>query len=128
LEDDHIATERKDLEAALKARDTTALMVNCSSISKRETADVAKIKQICFVEAPVIYLEESVADAKKNASEFPSEMRDLSCMQLSVEDAFKAIDKHPSSDPRLDKLVAEYTTLCPAQVAKIKSKIAAKRS
>lgn len=65
--------------------------------------------------------EDSIAEATRNAADYPPEMKDMSCTQLFAQKAFDEMTAQPSTDPRLVKLVEEYTKLCPEAVAKLKA-------
>lgn len=122
-EQQFVEGEVRELKAALASRSISGVQVGCITTTTslpRLPAKLAKeIEQLCYVEAPRLYLETSVADASKSIAEHPG-MDDISCMQLFAEDAFKTIALHPPADPGLQKLVDEYTRLCPKQVAKFR--------
>ena len=113
--------ELAELEQALARRDEIKVLVGCMSVMTgfdRMPGDVrAEIAQRCFTEAPRLLLENAVADAREQAGKNP-DMPEMNCMQLLAEDAFRLMREHPTDDPRLESLAAEYTTLCPDQVAK----------
>jgi hypothetical protein len=123
-EQEYIAKELGDLKAALAARDESKVVVDCISVTisqPRMPKSIAdEIDRLCHNDAPRLLLENAVkdaTDAKAKNPDFPQ----LHCMQLFAADAFKMIPAHPPKDPTLQKLVDDYTRLCPEQVAKFRA-------
>ena len=118
----HVESEVSELKGALAKRIVTEVLVGClsatTSLSRLPRTLVDEIEQLCYVDAPKLYLENAVADARKQKAGPPA----LRCMQLFAEDAFKAIARQPPTDPALKALMDDYTTLCPVEVAKYRSK------
>ncbi|MDQ3366220.1 MAG: hypothetical protein M3680_12405 [Myxococcota bacterium] len=118
-----VAKEVKALRDALARRDIPGVVVGCVVATtglERAPAPLGdEIKQLCFVDAPRLYLEHAVADATRGHAEHP-ELADLHCTQLFVSDAFETLAAHPTSDPEIRKLIAAYARLCPAVVAKLR--------
>ena len=112
--------ELATLEKALAARDLPGVFVSCPTTTKLDSPAATRMKKLCSVDVPILILEDSIADATKNAASFPPEMKDMSCTQLFAKKAFEAIAAEPPTDPRLTKLVVEYTKLCPEAVAKLR--------
>ncbi|MBA3452701.1 MAG: hypothetical protein H0T42_06400 [Deltaproteobacteria bacterium] len=110
-----------ELEKALAARDLAGVFVGCPVTTDLESPVATRMKKLCSVDVPILILEDSIADATKNAAEFPPEMKDMSCTQLFAPRAFEAVAEQPSLDPRLTRLVEQYTKLCPEAVAKLKA-------
>jgi hypothetical protein len=122
-EEEFVTNEVRELKAALAARDETKVLVGCmsvttSALSRMPKAKAEEIERLCYVDAPKLFLENAVRDATDAKAKHP----ELSCMQLMAGDAFKAIAKHPTDDAALQKLVDEYTRLCPEQVAKFRAR------
>jgi hypothetical protein len=120
----YVEKEVAKLEKAIAARSTTEMTIGCTTTTtslKRLTGPLAqKIEKLCYVDVPKILLELAIADVKKQLPSNPPELGDLACMQLFAPDAVKTVDRHPTGDPEITKLVAEFTTLCPKQVAKVR--------
>lgn len=110
-----------ELEKALAARDLAGVFISCPVTTKLESPVATRMKKLCAVDVPILILEDSIAEATKNAADYPPEMKDMSCTQLFAQKAFEAIAAQPSTDPRLTKLVEEYTKLCPEAVEKLKA-------
>ena len=121
----YVAKEVVELKAALAARDETKVVIGCIStttgLERMPKAMVEEIERLCYVDAPRLLLENAVREATEAKAKQP-ELGDMNCMQLFASDAFKAIKKHPTNDPALQKLVDEYTRLCPEQVAKLRAR------
>lgn len=123
--DEFLALQVTELEAAIAKRDISGIFVGCageSSIDRMPAAVATKVKRLCHVEAPRIYLEDAIKDATAARAKHPDLPASMTCMQLFVEEALKTVAAHPANDPQLTKLVDDYTKLCPEQVAKIRSK------
>lgn len=126
-EEKFIVKELGELEKAVADRDETKMTIGCtmmttslrSKTARMPPARVQQIEKLCYVDVPRILLEKAIADVNANNAAH-KDLGDLNCMQLFAGDAIKTLKKHPSSDPELQKLVAEYTRLCPAAVAKIR--------
>jgi hypothetical protein len=123
-EERFVEKELAKLQDAMAARSVTKVTTGCVMVTTSvdhvpKLAD--EIKRLCYVEAPRLYLETSIADTIKGNTEHPG-MSDINCMQLFVEDAFTTLAAHPTTDAGLKKLVEEYTRLCPGQVAKFRAK------
>lgn len=116
--------EVAQLEQAIAERSTTKMTIGCTTSTtslKRLTGPLAqKIEKLCYVDVPKILLELAIADVKKQLPDSPPELGDLACMQLFAPDAVRTVDRHPTGDAELAKLVAEFTALCPKQVAKVR--------
>jgi hypothetical protein len=124
-EQDYVAKELVDLKAALAARDESKVLVDCitttTGLSRMPKAMVTEIEQACYVDAPRLLLENAVRDAREAKASHP-DLAGMNCMQLMAGDAFKTLKAHPTNDPALQKLVDEYTSLCPDEVAKFRAK------
>lgn len=110
-----------ELEKALAARDLPGVFISCPPVTTLENPVATRMKKLCSVDVPILILEDSIAEATKNAADFPPEMKDMSCTQLFAQKAFDAMAAQPSTDPRLTKLVEQYTKLCPEAVEKLKA-------
>ncbi|NVB82486.1 MAG: hypothetical protein HOV81_29170 [Kofleriaceae bacterium] len=120
-----IERELARLKDALAKRSVSGVTTGCALTVAADSVDkalAAEIEHLCSVEAPKLYLEEALVDARKyKAAPPPKELPELACMQLFVDEAFAAIAKHPSDDPGLKALADEYTALCPDRVAKLRA-------
>ncbi len=120
-----VANEIVELKAAIAARDESKVLVGCMStktgLARMPKAMVEDIERLCYVDAPRLFLENAVRGATDAKARAPG-LENINCMQLMAEDAFKAIKAHPTSDPELQKLVDEYTRLCPDRVAKLRAR------
>ncbi len=123
-EEGFVKEELVKLKAALAERSDTHVTVECTvvttSLKRLHGAIADEISQLCFVEAPKLLLELAIAEERKSRAEHP----DLpwGCMQLFAPDAIATTIAHPSKDPALQKLVDEYTQLCPEAVDKARAK------
>lgn len=110
-----------ELEKALAARDLAGVFVSCPVTTKLKNPVATRMTKLCSVDVPILILEDSIAEATRNAADYPPEMKDMSCTHLFAQKAFDEMAAQPSTDPRLVKLVEEYTKLCPEAVAKLKA-------
>jgi len=124
-EQDYVAKELVELRAALGARDESKVLVGCASVTsslpRMPKAMGSEIEQLCYTDAPRLYLENAVSEATESKAEHPG-LDEINCAQLLAEDAFETIKLHPSKDPALRKLVDEYTRQCPEAVAKFRAR------
>ena len=106
-----------ELESAFAAKDQAGIAVGCTSVTigaKRMPEPlVRKIEKLCYVDAPRFHLERAIADVKDARAKSPALSADITCMQLFVKDAVKAMEKLPTPDPGVKQLVDEYARLCP---------------
>jgi len=119
-ESDFIEREVPKLRAALASQKISDVLVSCAmttgGVTKVPATVAAEIERLCYVDAPRLYLAQSVADTRRSMAAHPG-MDEISCVQLFAADAFKIVAQHPTKDPELTRLVDEYTRLCPKQVA-----------
>jgi hypothetical protein len=124
-EQQYVTKELAELKAALAARDESKVLVGCISLSssrpRMPKSITDQIDQHCSVDAPKLLLENAVKDATEAKAKH-SELAELNCMQILAADAFEMISAYPPKDPALQKLVDEYTRLCPEQVAKFRAR------
>lgn len=118
-----VEKELVELKRALAEGSVSGVLVGCSSVTvsmERIPESIEEeIAHLCYVAAPRLSLQDAVAEAKRGAAESPG-MPEITCMNLFVKDAFLTLQEHPTDDPEVRKLVAEYTRLCPDRVAKFK--------
>src|SRR5688572_9535949 len=118
-EREFVAKEVVELKAALAARDESKVLVGCitttTGLERIPKAMVEEIERLCYVDAPRLLLENAVREATEAKAKHPDDPAGVNCMQLLASDAFKTIKAHPTNDPALQKLVDEYTRLCPDQ-------------
>lgn len=109
------------LEAALAQRNEIHATTECAmlegSISEMTPELAKRIERGCFVDAPSLILTNGIAKVVE-ANRKHADMADLNCMELFVPGALQTVAKHPVADPALQKLVNEYTRLCPKEAAK----------
>jgi len=117
-----VAKEVAKLEAAFATRAESGVLVGCTvttnGLERMPPALAEKIKKLCFVDAPKLFLENAIADVKAKQANGPVELADLNCFQLLIRDAFELHAKSTPPDPAVQKLVDEYTALCPKEAAK----------
>jgi hypothetical protein len=125
-ERDFVAKEVVELKAALAARDESKVLVGCitttTGLERMPKTMVDEIERLCYVDAPRLLLDNAVRDAREAKAKYPDDVAGISCAQLLAGDAFATIKAHPMNDPALNKLVDEYTRLCPEQVAKFRAR------
>lgn len=116
-EQEYVEGEVARLESAFAAKDQAGIAVGCTSVTigtKRMPEPlVRKIEKLCYVDAPRFHLERAIADVEDARAKSPSLSADITCMQLFVKDAVKAMEKLPTPDPGVKQLVDEYARLCP---------------
>lgn len=116
-EQEYVEGEVVRLESAFAAKDQAGIAVGCTSVTigtKRMPEPlVRKIEKLCYVDAPRFHLERAIAEVKDARAKSPALSADITCMQLFVKDAVKAMEKLPTPDPGVKRLVDEYARLCP---------------
>jgi hypothetical protein len=126
-EQEFVEDEVAKIEAGLRAKDETAVMVGCmvaagKGLERMPAALQRKIEKLCYADVPRLHLELAIADATKARAEHPDHPAMLACAQLHVSDALKAMARAPRPDPGLQKLAADYEKLCPEAIAKIRER------
>jgi hypothetical protein len=121
MERKYVAKELAALEKALADGSESGVTVECAalraSLPRLDAPTVATIERLCDGEAAKLLLRKAIADVNARNAEYPN-TRDINCMQVFVKTAFESLARR--SDPELEKLAAEYTTLCPGEAAKIR--------
>jgi len=122
MERKYVAKEITSLEKALADSSESGVTVECAalraSVPRLDAPTVATIERLCDGDAAKLLLRKAIADVNARNAQYPN-TRDINCMQVFAKTAFESFGRRP--DPELEKLVAEYATLCPGEAAKLRN-------
>jgi hypothetical protein len=117
FEEEFFAKEVGKLETAVANRDVSGISVGCAihstGLDRMPASLTDKITRLCHVEAPRISLEDAIRNVTEWRAKYLNLPSESACIQPFVDDALKTLAAHPPTDPRLTKLLEDYTRLCP---------------